>query len=80
MFFVINHFNCLHLLDIENTEVVSATSASETTITLTRVTQNNSTFVSWARDFSADVTGLNIIETQEDFAQNLKELQAHFRK
>jgi len=66
--------------DIENTEVVSATSASETTITLTRVTQSNATFVTWARDFSSDVTGQNICDTQEDFAHNLKELQGHFSK
>jgi len=52
----------------------------EITITLTRITQTNGTLVSWARDFSADVTGQNICDAQEDFAHNLKELQAHFGK
>jgi hypothetical protein len=51
--------------DIENTEVVSAVAASETTISLTRITQTNQTLVSWARDFSSDVTGQNIIDAQE---------------
>jgi hypothetical protein len=51
--------------DIENAEVVSAVAASETTITLTRITQSNQTLVAWARDFSSDVTGQNIIDAQD---------------
>lgn len=56
--------------DIENAEVVSAVAASETTITLTRITQTNSTLVAWARDFSSDVTGQNIIDAQDGMVRS----------
>jgi len=61
-------------------DVVSAVTAQQVTVSLKRVTQDNSTFVSWETDFSADVAGQHIKDEQEDLASNLKDLQAFFKK
>eukprot|EP01127_Copromyxa_protea_P000321 TRINITY_DN10260_c0_g1_i1.p1 TRINITY_DN10260_c0_g1~~TRINITY_DN10260_c0_g1_i1.p1 ORF type:complete len:149 (-),score=38.02 TRINITY_DN10260_c0_g1_i1:64-510(-) len=61
-------------------EVVSAVSAKITTVSLKRVTENNTTFISWETDFSADVAGQNIKDETQDSALNLKEIQQFFSK
>lgn len=75
-------------------EAVSVVSAAETKVQLYRVTENNSTFISWSTgpncsltfvflttlDFSSDVAGQHVVEAQQDYAENLKEIKAFFSK
>ncbi len=59
---------------------MSVVSATQVTVSVKRVTENNTTFVSWETDFSADVAGQNIKDETEDSALNLKEIQQFFSK
>jgi len=61
-------------------EVSSDVAASVTTVQLHRVTENNSTYVSWAADFSADAVGKFVVQEQEDYAHNLADIKAFFSK
>eukprot|EP01126_Amoeba_proteus_P005841 TRINITY_DN119_c0_g1_i6.p1 TRINITY_DN119_c0_g1~~TRINITY_DN119_c0_g1_i6.p1 ORF type:complete len:168 (-),score=44.42 TRINITY_DN119_c0_g1_i6:152-601(-) len=66
------------LLPGSDDEVVSAVTAQQVTVSLKRVTQDNTTFISWETDFSADVASNIIKDEQQDLAQNLKDIQAFF--
>eukprot|EP01126_Amoeba_proteus_P005847 TRINITY_DN119_c0_g2_i19.p1 TRINITY_DN119_c0_g2~~TRINITY_DN119_c0_g2_i19.p1 ORF type:complete len:110 (+),score=22.81 TRINITY_DN119_c0_g2_i19:172-501(+) len=68
------------LLPGSDDEVVSAVSAQQVTVSLKRVTQDNSTFISWETDFSADVASNIIKDEQQDLAHNLKDIQTFFSR
>uniref|UniRef100_A0A6B2LPU6 Bet v I/Major latex protein domain-containing protein n=1 Tax=Arcella intermedia TaxID=1963864 RepID=A0A6B2LPU6_9EUKA len=62
------------------TESVSEVAAHITTVQLYRVTENNSTYVSWAADFSSDAIGKFVVQEQADYAANLADVKAFFQK
>jgi len=61
-------------------DAVSEVAAHITTVQLYRVTENNSTYVSWAADFSSDATGKFVVQEQADYAANLADIKAIFHK
>jgi len=61
-------------------EVISEVAAYVTTVQLYRVTENDSTYVSWVADFSSDATGKFVVQEQSDFAANLQDIKHHFHK
>jgi len=57
---------------------VSEVAAHITTVQLYRVTENHSTYVSWAADFSSDATGKYVVQEQADYAANLVDIKHFF--
>jgi len=60
--------------------VESVVQAVLSTVELHRITENNTTYVSWSADFSADVVGSYVVQEQQDYAANLKDVKQFFAK
>jgi len=74
----------LELSDIErravweniHSEPISEVSATITTLQAHRVTESNSTLLTWSAEFSADTKGDFVQFQQKAFAENLQEIKA----
>lgn len=63
------------LVEGEQVEV----SARISTITLKRITDTNSTFISWSADYSADVKGDYVLYEQKAFSECIEEIKKSFQ-
>eukprot|EP00005_Dracoamoeba_jomungandri_P001058 CAMPEP_0174257002 /NCGR_PEP_ID=MMETSP0439-20130205/6178_1 /TAXON_ID=0 /ORGANISM="Stereomyxa ramosa, Strain Chinc5" /LENGTH=144 /DNA_ID=CAMNT_0015339883 /DNA_START=33 /DNA_END=467 /DNA_ORIENTATION=+ len=58
-------------------EPESEVTAAISTLEATRITEDNSTLLTWSAEYSADVTGDFITFQSKAFAENLKEIRDH---